>query len=46
MIFNSGFFGSSNMYATIISNEISTNRRHRNMDEGAMYNNYYNYALR
>ena len=29
-----------------ISNEILTNRRHRNMDEGAMYNNKYNYALR
>ena len=29
-----------------ISNEILTNRRHRNIDEGAMYNNKYNYALR
>ena len=34
------------MYSTIISNDILTNRRHRNMDEGAMYNNKYNYALR
>ena len=34
------------MYVTIIPNEISTNRRQKNMDEGAMYNNKYNYALR